>query len=237
MDSNPYNQMSNFVDLLESQQHTVFGYVQGSVELCSSQVPLFFTQSTEASIPTQDTSVESIQRRKWTPIDDVVLISTWLNTSKNHVVGNEQRSGAFWKRIAAYFAASPKELRNDQKWCEFSTSKTEGSAKKRKCDESAQSSTSHATETTTGENKEGTIHPPGIKASKGHGKKKMASDGKDGKSLSEYQSMWNINMQDLAIKEKLSKMKLLDSLLAKTESLLDYEEALKKKLITDLLSN
>ncbi|KAF3604870.1 hypothetical protein DY000_02050604 [Brassica cretica] len=62
----------------------------------------------------------------------------------------------------------------------------------------------------------------------------MASDGK---SLSEYQSMWNINMQDLAIKEKLSKMKLLDSLLAKTESLLDYEEALKKKLITDLLSN
>ena len=108
MDSNPYNQMSNFVDLLESQQHTVFGYVQGSVELCSSQVPLFFTQSTEASIPTQDTSVESIQRRKWTPIDDVVLISTWLNTSKNHVVGNEQRSGAFWKRIAAYFAASPK---------------------------------------------------------------------------------------------------------------------------------
>ena len=65
----------------------------------------------------------------------------------------------------------------------------------------------------------------------------MASDGKDGKSLSEYQSMWNINMQDLAIKEKLSKMKLLDSLLAKTESLLDYEEALKKKLITDLLSN
>ncbi|KAF3588889.1 hypothetical protein F2Q69_00031658 [Brassica cretica] len=65
----------------------------------------------------------------------------------------------------------------------------------------------------------------------------MASDGKDGKSLSEYQSMWNIKMQDLAMNEKLSKMKLLDSLLAKTESLLDYEEALKKKLITDLLSN
>ncbi|KAF2548821.1 hypothetical protein F2Q70_00023431 [Brassica cretica] len=65
----------------------------------------------------------------------------------------------------------------------------------------------------------------------------MASDGKDGKLLSEYQSMWNIKMQDLAMKEKLSKMKLLNSLLAKTESLLDYEEALKKKLITDLLSN
>ncbi|KAF2615354.1 hypothetical protein F2Q70_00011507 [Brassica cretica] len=75
---------------------------------------------------------------------------------------------------------------------------------------SAQSSTSHATETTTGENEEGTIRPPGVKASKGHGKKKMASDGKDGKALSEFQ---------------------------KTEPLAEYEEAPKKKLITDLLSN
>lgn len=37
-----------------------------------------------------------------------MLISSWLNTSKDHAVGNEQRSGAFWKRIAAYFAPSPK---------------------------------------------------------------------------------------------------------------------------------
>ncbi|KAF3506585.1 hypothetical protein F2Q69_00006093 [Brassica cretica] len=114
MDSNSYTPTSNFVDLLQSQQHTVFGYVQDSVELCSSQVPL------------------------------------------------------------------------------------------------AQSSTSHATETTTGENEEGTIRPPGVKASKGHGKKKMASDGKDGKALSEFQ---------------------------KTEPLAEYEEAPKKKLITYLLSN
>ena len=49
--------------------------------------------------------------------------------------------------------------------------------------------------------------------------------------------MWNIKMHDLDMKEKLSKMKLLDSLLAKTEPLLDYEEALKKKLVTELLSN
>ena len=37
-----------------------------------------------------------------------MLISSWLNTRKYPVVGNEQRSGAFWKRIAAYFAATPK---------------------------------------------------------------------------------------------------------------------------------
>uniref|UniRef100_A0A0D3ARZ2 No apical meristem-associated C-terminal domain-containing protein n=1 Tax=Brassica oleracea var. oleracea TaxID=109376 RepID=A0A0D3ARZ2_BRAOL len=132
------------------------------------------------------------------PADDVVLINSWLNTSKDHVVENEQRSSAFWKRIAAYFAASPKvtcrehrepsksvtrekssgqnendvlklaheiffnnhnkkfnleyawkELRNDQKWCDLS--KTDGSSKRRKCENGAQSSSSHANETKAAE--------------------------------------------------------------------------------------
>ena len=37
-----------------------------------------------------------------------MLINAWLNTSKDHVVGNEQKAMAFWKRIAAYFASSRK---------------------------------------------------------------------------------------------------------------------------------
>ena len=41
--------------------------------------------------------------------------------------------------------------------------------------------------------------------------------------------------EDMAMKERLTKMKLLDSLIAKPEPLADYEEELKKKLITDLL--
>ena len=36
-----------------------------------------------------------------------MLISAWLNTSKDPLVGNEQCSGAFWKRIATFYAASP----------------------------------------------------------------------------------------------------------------------------------
>ncbi|KAF3539705.1 hypothetical protein F2Q69_00025044 [Brassica cretica] len=44
--------------------------------------------------------------------------------------------------------------------------------------------------------------------------------------------MWSIKQHDLASKEWLSKMKLLDSLVAK-QTLADYEEALKKKLIDD----
>ncbi|KAF2531958.1 hypothetical protein F2Q70_00031200 [Brassica cretica] len=46
--------------------------------------------------------------------------------------------------------------------------------------------------------------------------------------------MWTIKKQDLALKERVSKMKLLDSLIAKQGPLADYEEALKKKLINDL---
>ena len=46
--------------------------------------------------------------------------------------------------------------------------------------------------------------------------------------------MWTIKQQDLAAKEKLSKMNMLQSLLGKNEPLADYEESLKKKLINDL---
>ncbi|KAF2543923.1 hypothetical protein F2Q68_00032829 [Brassica cretica] len=44
--------------------------------------------------------------------------------------------------------------------------------------------------------------------------------------------MWDIKQKDLEVKERLSKMKILESLIAKTEPLAEYEEALKKKLIS-----
>uniref|UniRef100_A0A0D2ZQI5 No apical meristem-associated C-terminal domain-containing protein n=1 Tax=Brassica oleracea var. oleracea TaxID=109376 RepID=A0A0D2ZQI5_BRAOL len=203
----------------------------------------------------EDTPAERKERRMWTPVEDMVLISSWLNTSKDPVVGNEQRSGTFWKRIAAYFAASPKcwhkindqvnkfcgafeaasrektsgqnendvlklaheiffnnppkkiilehawkELRNDQKWCELSY---QGTAKRRKCDEGSQSETSHANETGTEE------RPSGVKAAKG--KKKKNVEGKE--TLSKFQTMWEIKQQDLAKKDSLTNMRLLESLL------------------------
>ena len=45
-------------------------------------------------------------RKKWTPADDEVLIGAWLNTSKDAVIGNEQKSGTFWKRVGEYFAGA-----------------------------------------------------------------------------------------------------------------------------------
>ncbi|XP_048604670.1 glutathione S-transferase T3-like [Brassica napus] len=267
MDSNSYTPFENFVDLLNSQQDTVFGYVQDNVEVSSSQVP-----------------AERKERRAWTPVDDVTLISAWLNTSKDPVVANEQRPGGSetrqpphckqrWQKIndqvnkfcGAYEAATRekssgqnendvlkhaheifynnhkkkftlehawKELRNDQKWCELCSSKTTASGKKRKCDESAQSASSYAFETTTGEAEQATMRPPSVKASKRHSKKTMG----DGKALDELESMWRIRKEDLAVKERMTKMKLLDSLVGKAD-LPEYEEALKKKLIDELMSN
>ncbi|KAF3544281.1 hypothetical protein DY000_02010163 [Brassica cretica] len=73
--------------------------------------------------------------------------------------------------------------------------------------------------------------PPGVKAAKGFGKKKMT----ESKALSAFESMWSIKKEEMALKERVTKMKLLDSLLAKNEPLAEYEEALKKKLINELL--
>ncbi|KAF3548274.1 hypothetical protein DY000_02004204 [Brassica cretica] len=95
----------------------------------------------------------------------------------------------------------------------------------------ATEATSHAFETDTAVDEQGSKRPPGVKAEKARGKKKMV----DGKDLSEYQTMWVIRQQDLASKERLSKIKLLESLIAKQE-FADYEEALKKKLIDELMS-
>ena len=70
MDSNPCSQNSKFVELLNSQQEMVFGFSQDSVSLSSSQAPVFAFQATT------ETPAERRERRVWTPVDDVVLISS-----------------------------------------------------------------------------------------------------------------------------------------------------------------
>nr|VDC94296.1 unnamed protein product [Brassica oleracea] len=65
---------SSFVNLLASQ---------GSVDFDSAETPLFSTQSL------QESSVK--ERRKWSVKEDLILIGVWLNTSKDSIVGNEQK--------------------------------------------------------------------------------------------------------------------------------------------------
>ncbi|XP_022563876.2 glutathione S-transferase T3-like [Brassica napus] len=124
------------------------------------------------------------------------------------------------------------ELRNDQKWCKLATSKTESSSKRRKfADGSHSGASSQVNECDAGV--EGTSRPPGVKAAKARGKKSQV----EGQDVSDYQfmwSMWSIKKDDLAMNQQLSKMRLLEKLLAK-ENLADYEEDLKKKLINELM--
>ncbi|XP_013716659.1 glutathione S-transferase T3-like [Brassica napus] len=50
--------------------------------------------------------VKPVIKRKWSTKEDLVLISGWLNTSKDAIVSNEQKGGSFWKRIELYFNSS-----------------------------------------------------------------------------------------------------------------------------------
>uniref|UniRef100_A0A0D3D8B5 Myb-like domain-containing protein n=1 Tax=Brassica oleracea var. oleracea TaxID=109376 RepID=A0A0D3D8B5_BRAOL len=81
MDSFSFNS-PGLVNLLASQSSQ-------TIELGSSEVP------------------KPASKRKWTTKEDVVLISAWLNTSKDPIVSNEQKTAKFWKRIEEYVNASP----------------------------------------------------------------------------------------------------------------------------------
>ena len=59
----------------------------------------------------------------------------------------------------------------------------------------------------------------------------------DEQTMNGFQAMWTIRQQDLAAKSMLSKMSLLEGLIGKKEHLSECEETLKKKLISDLMSN
>ncbi|XP_024005329.1 glutathione S-transferase T3-like [Eutrema salsugineum] len=282
MSSYPFSQSSPFLDLLNSQQESAATFP--CVPLESSQPPVFCSQGFQGDVTfseEKEKEKETSSRRVWTPSDDVLLISSWLNTSKDPVIANEQKSGTFWRRIADYFNGSQKpsefvnrepiackqrwqkineavckfcgaydaatrqrtsgqndsdvlklaheiyyndnkkrftmdhawkELRSDQKWCEQNSSKIDGGCKRRRVEDGAQSGPDEeADEVQAGS------RPPGVKASKAKGKKSGFE-------------------KELAIKERMSKMSLLDRLIAKNESLTEFEEAMKQKLITDLLN-
>ncbi|XP_024004073.1 glutathione S-transferase T3-like [Eutrema salsugineum] len=242
MDSYPFSQPANFVDLLNSQQEPPYNDVFPSVE----QLPVFSTQP--ASL--HETLSQRVDRRTWAPNEDVLLISAWLNTSKDPVVDNEQNSFAFWKRIALYYAENMKEakldipresgqckqrwhkindivckfcgafetatrektsgmndndvlklahqiyfqdqkkkfnlehawkeLRNDQKWSELSTAKTDGSSKKRRTEAVANAPTAEVEEIGVGEQGQPSTRPIGIKAAKA----KTKTTNTEGKTLS-----------------------------------------------------
>uniref|UniRef100_A0A0D3AWK1 No apical meristem-associated C-terminal domain-containing protein n=1 Tax=Brassica oleracea var. oleracea TaxID=109376 RepID=A0A0D3AWK1_BRAOL len=215
---------------------------EDSVELSSSQVPFQGSLGTEASNYDGDIAAERRKQQKWTPTDDVVLISSWLNTSNDPVdccLLRCKSSGCWlrrereashckqrWPKIndlvskfcGLYEAATRektsgqnetgvlklvhqifynykkrftlehtwKELRHDQKWCDLATGKNEGSSKKRKCEDGADSSSSQAT---------CSERPPGVKAAKMSAKKPVV----DENTMNEFQKMWTIKQSQVAL--------------------------------------
>lgn len=105
---NPFSQASNYVDLLNSQEDPQpFSYHPVN-SFGSSQLPVLGTQQPGGSSLGGDTAAEPRERKAWTVQDDLLLISAWLNTSKDPIVCNEQKLGAFWKRISMYVTANAK---------------------------------------------------------------------------------------------------------------------------------
>ena len=256
---------------------------------CPSQVP----GQSRRQVPGQsrrqvpEESVKTFpDRRKYTPKEDRILIGAWLNTSKDPLVGNEQRAVAFWKRIVDYYNASPqlvgevprevtsckqrwsrinhevsrftgcynqalreqrsgqndddvikaaydifftkydtkftldhcwRELRHEQKWASTYMAKDGGKEKRRPVVD-----LDGPEENVVGEDED---RPVGVKAAKGASKKKKS--GRD-EELSKLQGV-------LELKEKLSRNKVLDRLLAKKEPLSEIETTLKMKLMSEML--
>ncbi|XP_013699659.2 glutathione S-transferase T2-like [Brassica napus] len=285
---NPYSQSAGYIGLLHSQHESVHheNSPYESFHSGSSQIPPFSSQQGDAPTPPTDTPVERGKRHKWTPAEDEKLISAWLNTSKDAIVGNNQKSGTFWKRVGDYFfaalnvgescehlhyrqrwqkindqtnkfcgayAAAERQissgqhendvlkvahdifyadqeskftlehawcvLRYEQKWLNLNCTKASGSSKRKTVQPNFQTST-----TSVGEQE---IRPEGVKAAKAKRSNAM------GKSVGEYKEVWEMRKVDLDRKEKLSKLAILDTLLAKTEPLSEREEVAKNKLLAE----
>ncbi|XP_013751784.1 glutathione S-transferase T3-like [Brassica napus] len=106
-----FSQSGSFQNLLNNQHpNTSFSFLtrEPSVDLSSSDASVFGAHWADDGKEDEVVVSDRKERRKWTPTEDTVLIGAWLNTSKDPVVGNEQKTIAFWKRIAFYVASSPK---------------------------------------------------------------------------------------------------------------------------------
>ncbi|XP_023644415.1 glutathione S-transferase T2-like [Capsella rubella] len=302
MDSyNPYPHSSSYLELLNSQldnqnqQNSNESFPPEAYNLASegpawSSQPSIGTPSDGTPAMSSQTPVTVKDRKKWNPCDDEVLISAWLNTSKDTIVGNQQKGGSFWHRVAEYYASSPSStesgeqglkvnckqrwhkineftnkfcgsfataerqntsghsdndvlkvahaiyysdyktrfnlehcwclLRYEQKWITLNTinSGTPTGRSKRK-------PTEEGSQTATSIEEECEVRPEGVKAAKA-----KRTNGQ-GKALIEYKSMWDIKKEEMAETEKLQKLAILDTILAKKDPLSSADELIKSRIV------
>ena len=105
-------------------------------------------------------------------------------------------------------------LRFEQKWLSLNTPQPSGSLKRKTGEPGSQASVGdHET------------RPEGSKAAKA---KRSSCKGRD---LDEVKTIWEFKKEDLEMKEKLSKLAILDTLLTREQPLSDAEEVVKNKLL------
>ncbi|XP_018463053.1 glutathione S-transferase T3-like [Raphanus sativus] len=233
----PYSQSAGYMGLLQNQEGSLLhdNSPYESYHSGSSQIPLFSSQQSEAPTPPTDGPVERGKRHKWTPVEDEMLISAWLNTSKDAITSNYQKSGTFWKRVGDCFfealnggpggdTSAHRNYKYEQKWLNLNPTKSSGGSK-RKAD-SETSTTSEGVKAV----EEAQTRPEGVKAAKA----RRSAMGK-GKYVANYTAVWEMRKEDLEKKEKLSKFAILDSLIAKskTTTLTEAEEVAKEKLLAE----
>ena len=283
---NPFSQpRPSFVGFLNSQTFPYESY--GSPhQFEASDIPAFSSQPPQAPVAPENPPVASRERKNWTPADDEVLISGWLNTSKDAVVGVDKKSGTFWKRVGEFYASSPHAkasgesrehlhckqrwhkindytnkfcaayaaaerqmssgqndndllklakdiyfadqktkftldhawcvLRYEQKWLSLNTPKPSGNSKRKE-------TCSQASSCPVGDPE---VRPEGIKAAKAKRKNTAPV-----RSMEECQTVWEMKKDDLLMKERLTKLAILDTLLAKNQPLTEAEEVVKNKLL------
>ncbi|XP_019090117.1 PREDICTED: glutathione S-transferase T3-like [Camelina sativa] len=301
MDStNPLYQSSSYLNLLNSQEEGGINVENFRWESyppsgqSSSQMPPHSSQPSEAPTLSQETPLERKERKKWAPADDEVLISAWLNTSKDAIVANQQKVGSFWTRISRYYGDTPHArnggeqmlvrhckqrwhkindqtnkfcaafaaaerlnssghsendilknahdiyfadhkkrfnlehcwclLRFEQKWLSLNTINTPPSQPATKRKPAAEGSQSSSCNVEDYERR-----PEGIKAAKA---KRNNTSASNVKTLAEYKSMWDVKKEELVVKEKLQKLAILDTLLAKKEPLNACEEVIMNKIVS-----
>ncbi|KAF8097698.1 hypothetical protein N665_0283s0003 [Sinapis alba] len=222
----------------------------------ASCASVFSSQWNEDGNEDEEIVSDRKERRKWSLTEDVVLISAWLNTSKDPInegvckfvgcyeAATKQRSSGqneddvLKMAHAIYFNDYKKkytlehawlELRHDQKWSGALATKDKVQCKRRKLDDQTTQPSSFVSH-----GEEAMDQPVGVKAAKAKGKKpvsKKATLEEEEKERMEFRSIWDIRQADFTLKATLNKQKLLDNLIAKTEPLSELEIGLKTSLL------
>ena len=86
-----------FTNLLEEGSNMSINFILESPqsEVCTEQFPSETQLEFIAKKPTQGV--------KFTTEEDLLIVSAWLNTSMDPIVGNQQKHNVYWEKIYEYF--------------------------------------------------------------------------------------------------------------------------------------